>query len=198
MTCKIRTNVYFLKFSCSFQQLNNVMNETQEIEWEECCVCDGEEKGDLRSTIKGIVALAAQFVEFWKNGLLPFDSANIATNYVVGEYGTEHPDVERVMLSKSAKYNDHIRYSPYNLASKKKSLRSKNEKTGVGQSSAFLRSSTDSNSCVSSSSAIPDPMCITCGEHDAIENVHAAGAFHASKSKLNTEHVMKLTKIGEI
>ena len=77
------------------------MNETQEIEWEECCVCDSEEKGDLRSTIKGIVALAAQFVEFWKNDLLPFDSANIATNYVVGEYGTEHPDVERVMLSKS-------------------------------------------------------------------------------------------------
>ena len=35
--------------------------------------------------------------------------------------------------------------------------------------------------------------CVICGEHDAIENVHAAGAFHASKSKLNSEHVMKLT-----
>ena len=33
-----------------------------------------------------------------------------------------------------------------------------------------------------------------CGEHDAIENVSAAGAFHASKSKLNSEHVMKLTQ----
>ena len=31
------------------------------------------------------------------------------------------------------------------------------------------------------------------GEHDTIENVCAAGAFHASKSKLNSEHVMKLT-----
>ena len=31
-----------------------------------------------------------------------------------------------------------------------------------------------------------------CGKHNASENVHAAGAFHASKSKLSSEHVMKL------
>ena len=119
----------------------------------------------------------------------------ITTNYIVREDGTEHPDFERVMLRKSAKYhhNCHIRYSPYNLATKKKSLRSKNKKVEVGQSGAFLRSSVDSNSRASSSSAIPNPICIICGEHDAIENVHAAGACHASKSKLNSEHVMKLT-----
>ena len=80
------------------------MNEAHEIEWEECCVCDGKEKGDLPSTTKGIVTLARQFVEIWKNGLLPFDPAKIKTNYVVGEDGTEHPDFERVMLRKSAKY----------------------------------------------------------------------------------------------
>ena len=80
------------------------MKEVQEIEWEECCVCDGKEKGDLPSTTKGIVTLARQFVEIWKNGLLPFDPAKIKTNYVVGEDGTEHPDFERVMLRKSAKY----------------------------------------------------------------------------------------------
>ena len=100
------------------------MYEVQEIEWEKCCVCDGKEKEDLRSTTKEIVTLAGQFVEFWKNGLLPFDPANITTDYVVGEDGTEHPHFERVMLRKSAKYhhNCHIRYSPYNLARKKKSL----------------------------------------------------------------------------
>ena len=121
-------------------------------------------------------------MEFWKNGLLPFDPVKITANYLVGEDETEHPDFERVMLRKSAKYhhNCHIRYSPYNLARKKKSLRSKNKKVEVGQSSA------------SSSSAIPNPICIICGDHDAIENVHAAGTFHASKSKLNSEHVMKL------
>ena len=172
------------------------MNEAHEIQWEECCVYDGKEKGDLPSTTKGIVTLARQFVEIWKNGLLPFDPAKITTNYVVGEDGTEHPDFERVMLRKSAKYhhNCHIRYSPYNLARKKKSLRIKNKKVEVGQSSAFLRSSIGPISRACSSSAIPNPICIICSEHDAIENVYATGAFHGSKSKLNSEHVTKLTK----
>ena len=43
-------------------------------------------------------------MEFWENGLLPFDPSKIKTNYIVGEDGTEHPDFERVMLRKSAKY----------------------------------------------------------------------------------------------
>ena len=200
MTCKIRTNVYFLKLSCSFQQLNNVMTEVQEIEWEKCCVCDGEKKGDLRSTTKGIMALEGQFLEFWKNGLLPFDPAKIRTNYTVGEHGTEHPDLEHVMLRKSAKYhyNCHIRYSPYNFGRKKKLLQNKNKKAEVGQSSASLRSSMGSNSRASSSSAFSDPVCIIYDEDDAVEDVHAAGAFHASKSKLNTQPVVNLTKFEEI
>ena len=110
------------------------MNEVEEIEWEECCVCDGKEKSDLRSTTKGIVNLAGQFLEFCKNGLLPFDLAKITTYYVVGEDGTENPDFESVRLRRSAKYhhNCHIRYSPYDLARKKKSLQSKNKKVEVG------------------------------------------------------------------
>ena len=170
------------------------MNEVQEIDWEECCVCDGKEKGDLRSTTKGITTLAGPFVEFWKNCLLPFDPVKNTTDYAVGEDGTEYPDFERVMLREPAKYNHncHIRYSPYNLARKKKSLRSKNKKVEVGQSSAFLRLSIRSNSRASSSSAIRNPICIICSEDDAIENVHAAGSFHASKLKLSSKHVMKL------
>ena len=90
-------------------------------------------------------------MEFWKNGLLPFDPAKITTDYVVGEDGTEHPNFERVLLRKSAKYhhNYHIRYLPYNLARKKKSLRSKNKKDEAGKSSAFFLSSMGSNSCTS-------------------------------------------------
>ena len=63
----------------------------------------------------------------------------------------------------------------------------------MGQSSAFSYLSMGSNSRASSSSAIPNPICIIYGEHDATENGHAAGVFHASKSKLNSEHVIKLT-----
>ena len=61
------------------------------------------------------------------------------------------------------------------------------------QSSAFLRSPMSSNSRGSSSSPNPSSNCIICGEHEVTENLHAAKAFHVSKSKLNTEHVMKLT-----
>ena len=49
-----------------------------------------------------------------------------------------------------------------------------------------------SNSRAYSSLVIPNPICIIYGENDVIESVHAAGAFHASKLKLNSEHVMKL------
>ena len=64
----------------------------------------------------------------------------------------------------------------------------KNKKAEVGQSSAFLCSSTSENSCASSSSANSNPMCIICSAHDAIDSFHAAGAWHTSKSKLNTEN----------
>ena len=171
------------------------MNEVQEIEWEECCICDSEEKGDLRSTAKGIVTLAGWVLEFWKNGLLPFDPANITTNYFVGATGTDHPDFKHVMLRKSAEYhhNCHIRYSPCNLTRKEKSLQSKNKKAEVGQSSAFLHSAMGSNTCVSSSPVNPNHIYIICYEDDAFENLLAAETFHVSKSKLNTEHVMKVT-----
>ena len=100
------------------------MNEVQETEWEQCCVCDSERKGDLRSIAKGIVTLAWQFVEFLKNGLLPFDPGKITTNYVVEEDATEHPDFEHVILKKSAKfhYNCHIQYSPYKLGKEGKTM----------------------------------------------------------------------------
>ena len=99
------------------------------------------------------------------------------------------------MLRKSAEYhhNSYVRYSSYSWTRKKKSLQNKNKKAEVEQSSAFLRSSMSSNSRGSSSSTNPSPICIICGQHEVIENLHAAKAFHVSKSELNTEHAMKLT-----
>ena len=61
------------------------MNEVQEIEWAQCCVCGSEKKGDLPSTTKGIGILAGPL---WKNGLLPFSPAKITTNSIVGEDAT--------------------------------------------------------------------------------------------------------------
>ena len=37
-------------------------------------------------------------------------------------------------------------------------------------------------------------LCTICGINDALSNLCAAGAFHATKSKLNINHVIQLTK----
>ena len=36
-------------------------------------------------------------------------------------------------------------------------------------------------------------LCTICGEYDELEKLCAAGAFHATKSKLNVNHVTQLT-----
>ena len=66
------------------------MNEDQRIKWEECFVCDDEDKGGLRFTTKGIVIFCRTASGFLEERLVSFDPAKIATNYVVGENGTEH------------------------------------------------------------------------------------------------------------
>ena len=101
------------------------------------------------------------------------------------------------MLSKSAKYhhNCHIRYSPYNLARKKKSLRSKNKKAEVAQSSAILRWYLLAQILVHLQVQQFQILFALHAVNMMLlrKKVHAAGAFHASKSKLNSEHVIKLT-----
>ena len=71
-------------------------------------------------------------MEFWKNGLLPFNSAKITTNYVAGEDGTEHPDFLHIMLRNQL----NIITVTFDIH------QGKNKKAKVGQSSAFLCSST--------------------------------------------------------
>ena len=120
-------------------------------------------------------------MEFWKNGLLPFDAAKITINYVV-EDETEHPDFEHIMLILITVTFDihHITWP-----GRKNHYKVRTRKLKWGNLVLFLCSSTNLNSGASSSSVNPNPICIICDEHDAIENLHAAGVFHASKSKLN-------------
>ena len=103
ITLQNKNYCLFSENSCRFQKLNNVINQVQETEWEESCVCDGEQKGNLPHTTKEIVNFAGQFVEFQKNDLSPFDLVKIPDDYVVGENKTGHRDFERVMLRRSAK-----------------------------------------------------------------------------------------------
>ena len=167
--------------------------EVVEKEWDECCICNGEKGDTLRANTVGIESLAQQFLEFWKNDVLPFDSAKITTKFVIGEDGIKYPDFKKSMLQRKAKYHHDCKssFSPYHMNKKIKSLAKKQAK--AAESTSFplrspLRSSTGSSSRTSSYT------CIICDEADILDNLHAAGAYHASKSKLNAGHVNKLTK----
>ena len=166
---------------------------TATIDWTCCCICgDG---GDLRSTSDGIQSLAAQLVAYWKNNVLDFDPGKITSEFVVGDDGQQYPDFKGAMEANNAVYhhNCYIKYRPYKMEKKIKTMQSKRSKTQQDRKSGpSLRSSLGSPSA--SSSLLPvDPMCVICGEHDIIDHLHAAGALHATKSKLNVDHVTKLT-----
>ena len=85
-------------------------------------------------------------------------------------------------------------YTIYTLQDGKKEAVIAEEESRINQvaeSGSSSRCSTGSSSRHASLST--DPICIICGKFDKIDNLHAAGAFHATKSKLNVEHVTKLT-----
>ena len=88
-----------------------------ENEWNECCVCHGEKGGALRSNADGIESLANQFLEYWKNDILPFDPSTITTISVIGDDGIEYPDFKNSMLKRKAKYHHNCNslFSPYHM-----------------------------------------------------------------------------------
>ena len=104
------------------------MSSNQEIDWSLCCICGGE--GDLRYTDNGVQYLADQFVHFWKHDVLPFNSAQITSDIIVGNDGTHHPYFKGPMLQHKAKYhhNCYIRFAPYHLERQKISLQKKQSK----------------------------------------------------------------------
>ena len=134
-------------------------------------------------------------MEFWKNDILPFDPAKITTNYVVGEDGTQHPDFELVLLRKSAKYHhncildiDHIiwqgRKNHYKVTTR-------NLKWGnLVPFSVHLWTQIPVHLQFQQFQIL---FVLYAMNMMPFFNVHAAGAFHASKWKLSTEHVIKLT-----
>ena len=74
------------------RQVENTESTTsttiQAIGWSCCCICAGD--GGLRSTSDDIESLAAQFVQYYKNGVLDFDPAKFTTQFVVGEDGSSN------------------------------------------------------------------------------------------------------------
>ena len=173
-------------------------NSIQPIDWSRCCICGQD--GDLRSTVDGIVGLAKQFASYWKNEVLPFDASSITTNYVVVvdeqpdfKPGEIHPDFETVMKHEDAKYHHNCKtnFSKHKMDKKLIAIERKKAKKLKEASACPSRSSSRSSG---SSTDLCQPKCVICNEFDDIDNLHAAGAFHASKEKLKAEHVNKQTQ----
>ena len=108
------------------------------MDWDStCCIC-GDGGDDLRGTPEGISSLAGQFVEYWKNEVLPFDSERITTKSVVDDNGVQHPDFIGPMVRHNAQYhhNCYIRYTPYKMARTLKTLENKRRKAQAQESSS--------------------------------------------------------------
>ena len=174
------------------------MNENnKENDWQtnsSCCICDVV-GGDLRSSSEGIESLAQNFLEFWKNGVLPFDSSKITSENAVGSDGKEHPDFKSPMVRYKAKYhhNCHIRFSPYNLKRKVASHQKQKKKACKEKENLSSRASRSSTSRQASSDENLY-SCIICGKPEELVNLHAAGTLHAKKDKLDLQHNEKLSE----
>ena len=159
-----------------------------EINWSNCCICN---TGDvLCSTDAGIESLTKQFVAWWKHDILPFNASRLSNSHIVGDDGVSYPNFENIMKANIGKYHHNCKnnLSDYKLKEKIEITQEKKAKLSTDHS-PNLRSSSSRSSADSST-----PKCIICNETDELKNLHAAGALHATKTKLKADHVTKQTE----
>ena len=155
------------------------------INWSCCCICGAD--GSLRSAGEGIKSLADNFLKHWEDDVLDFNPKKITENTV-----NNKPDFCGSKLSNQAKHHHNCssKYSEYKRLKKMESLKKKRAKSTqqVDEAGPSLRRS----------SFLGNPhityLCTICGINDDISNLCATGAFHATKSTLNINHVIQLTK----
>ena len=157
------------------------------IEWSLCCIC--EEGGDLRSTNDGIKTLSSNLLKHWEDEVLDFHTERIANK-------NGKPDCEGSMLGNNAKYHHDCtrKYTDYKRERKQKSLEKKRKKSNPLPSDNTAGPSLRNCDPQQVDSFKTNKVCTICGKGDKIQNLCAAGAFHATKSKLNTNHVAQLTE----
>ena len=159
---------------------------SEQIEWTKCVVCQSGD-GELRSTSQRIESLASQFKAWWENNIRPFDAAFVTSHTISDEEGKIYPDFKRAMATNSAKYHHNCKnnFSYYKM---NKKLTSATKKAKVEQNIEVV-----TRPARVESSALKN-LCIICNKYDDIQNMCAAGSLHATKSKLASKHVSKLTE----
>ena len=146
-------------------------------DWSLCFVCQKDiKKKKVRHTDNGIKSLSANLLRFWKAGLLDIDISDVVS-FTDGE-----PDFYKTLSDKKAPYH-HDCCSPYR----------KDVKVIVSTGTVA------SSSCMHQTRSQTAPMpfntcfCVFCTESDSDENLHAAGTKHASKTKVDSDHIQSLT-----
>ena len=117
-------------------------------------------------------------------------SSRLSNSHIVGDDKVSYPNFENVRKANIAKYRHNYKnnFSDYKLKKKIESTQKKKAKLWTDHS-PNLRSS---SSRPSTDSSIP--KCMICNEIDELKNLHAAGALHATKTKLKADHVTRQTE----
>ena len=161
-----------------------------EINWSNSCICNTS--GDLRSTSAGIESLAKQIVAWLKHGILPFDTSKLSNSHIVGDDGDSYLNFQNVMKANITTINVRTISLITNSRKKIESIQKK-KSTLSDDHSPNLRSSSMQSSTDSSITT-----CIICNEIDEVKYLHAAGALHATKTRLKADHVTKRLNNGDI
>ena len=154
-----------------------------EINWSNSCICNTS--GDLRSTNAGIESLPKQIVAWLKHGILPFDTSKLSNSHIVGDDGDSYLNFQNVMKANITTINVRTISLITNSRKKIESIQKK-KSTLSDDHSPNLRSSSMQSSTDSSITT-----CIICNEIDEVKYLHAAGALHATKTRLKADHVTK-------
>ena len=181
---------YLIYIISSGESNSNIMKRKSstnlnKINWSLCCICQKSSSVKLRSEKESVAELARRLAVFWQNNVLNIKPKLLTDNY--NDDGT--PVFLTPILQNDAKYHKdcYSKYTEYKLNKKLKSKSKETKKDNLANTSSSLRSST--------APLISQIICYICGQEDELCNLHAAGAWHASREKLKFDHVEKLTAL---
>ena len=160
--------------------------ERDAINWNLCFICQKRKKKDkCRSTKDGQKHLSAILPEFQKHGGLPFCLDKLKSYY---------DTLENALIEKEAKYHKTC-YNDYSEEKLKRAKERQHKSNVVNDTSENLCSTSQSTrSTDTTNHDLGKLVCCFCSEIDTENNLTAAGTFHATKNKVDVDHVSNLTE----
>ena len=150
------------------------------IDWNYCFLCQKRKPTD-NTTEESLKTLCNNLMQIWELGELDIELETIVT--VRNEDGK--PDLFASVKDK-AKFHQNCS-KRYNKGKIERKIAKKNSNENIPVPDKMVtRSSIETH-------GLGDNFCAICGEVDKAENLHAAGAFHATASDVDPAHLKDLT-----